>query len=66
MGGGVVYKLMTQSLIAGSLTEVKYIATHTAAEIAKYLLMILKQLGYKQNISTSIHIDNKSSLHNFK
>ena len=40
----------------------EFIATHTAAKIAKYLCMILKQLGYEQNKPTPIHIDNLSAL----
>ena len=61
-GGVVVYKSMTQSLTAGSSTEAEFIAAHTAAKIAKYLRMILKQLGYEQNKPTPIHIDNLSAL----
>ena len=52
----------TQSLTAGSSTEAEFIAVHTAAKIAKYLQMILKQLGYEQTKPTPIHIDNMSAL----
>ena len=61
-GSAVVYKSKTQSLTAGSSTEAEFIATHTATKIAKYLQMILKQLGYKQMKPTPIHIDNMSAL----
>ena len=61
-GGAAVYKSKTQSLTAGSLTEAEFIATHTAAKIAKYLQMILKQFGYEQTKPTPIHIDNMSTL----
>ena len=61
-GGAVVYKSKTQSLTAGSSTEAEFIAAHTAAKIAKYLCMVLKQLGYKQTRPTPIHIDNLSAL----
>ena len=61
-GGAVVYKSKTQSLTAGSSTEAEFIAAHTAAKIAKYLQMILKQLGYEQKQPTPIHIDNMSAL----
>ena len=61
-GGAVVYKSKTQSLTAGSSMEAEFIAAHTAAKIAKYLRMILKQLGYEQKKPTPIHIDNMSAL----
>ena len=61
-GGAVVYKSKTQLLTAGSSTEAEFIAAHTAAKIAKYLRMILKQLGYEQKQPTPIHIDNMSAL----
>ena len=35
---------------------------HVAAKIAKYLYMVLKQLGYEQKSPTSIHINNMSAL----
>ena len=40
-GGAVVYKSKTQSLTAWRSTEEEFIDAHTAAEIAKYLCMIL-------------------------
>ena len=49
-------------LTAGSSTEVKLIAAHTAAKIAHYLCMVLKQLGYEQHGPTSIHINNMLAL----
>ena len=61
-GGAVVYKSKTQSLTEGSSTEAAFIAAHTAAKIAKYLHMILKQLVYEQTKPTPIHIDNVSAL----
>ena len=61
-GGAVVYKSKTQSLTAGSSTEAEFSAAYTADKIAKYLRMILKQLGYEQNKPTPIHIDNLSAL----
>ena len=61
-GGAVVYKSKTQSLTAGSSTEAEFIAAHHAAKIAKYLRMVLKQLGYEQRGPTVIHIDNLSAL----
>ena len=58
----MVYKSKTQSLTAGSSTEAEFIATHIIVEIAKYLQMVLKQLGYEQKSPTPIHIDNMSAL----
>ena len=62
MGGDVVYKSKTQSLTASSSTEAEFIAAHAAAKIARYLQMLLKQLGYKQKDPTPIHIDNLPAL----
>ena len=62
MGGPIVYKSKTQSLTAGSSTEAEFIAAHSAAKIAIYLRMILKQLGFEQKQPTLIHIDNMSAL----
>ena len=42
----MVYKSKTQSLTAGNSIEAEFIAAHKAEKIAKYLLMLLKQLGY--------------------
>ena len=61
-GGAIVYKSKTQSLTAGSSTEAEFIAAHTAAKIARYLRMVLKQLGFEQFGPTPIHIDNMSAL----
>ena len=62
MGGAVVYKSKTQSLTASSSTEAEFIAAHAAAKIARYLRMLLKQLGYDQKDPTPIHIDNLPAL----
>ena len=51
-----------QLLTAGSSTKAEFIAAHTAAKIACYLHMVLKQLGYEQHGPTSIHIDNMLAL----
>ena len=61
-GGAIVYKSKTQSITAGSSTEAEFIAAYTDAKIARYLCMVLKQLGYQQNGPTPIHIDNLSAL----
>ena len=61
-GGAIFYKSKTQSLTAGNLTKAEFIAAHTAAKIAQYLQMVLKQLGYEQCAPTPIHIDNMLAL----
>lgn len=61
-GGAIVYLSKTQSLTSGSYKEAKFIAAHTAAKIARYVRIVLKQLGYDQIQPTVIHIDNISSL----
>ena len=61
-GGAIVYKSKMQSLTAGSSTEAEFIAAHTAAKIACYLRMVLKQIGYEQNGPTSIRINNMLAL----
>ena len=62
MGGVVVYKSKTQSITASSSTEAEFIAVHAAAKIARYLQMLLKQLGFEQIGPTPIHIDNLPAL----
>ena len=44
--GAIVYKSITQSLTAGSLTEGEFIATHSAAKAARYLRFIMFESGY--------------------
>ena len=58
-GGSIVYKSKTQSLTASSSTEAEFIAAHTAA---RYLRMVLKQLGFKQTAPTPIHIGKMCAL----
>ena len=62
MGGAVVYKSKTQSITVGSSTESEFIAAHSAAKIARYLRMLLKQVGYEQKEPTPIYIDNLLTL----
>ena len=61
-GGAIIYKSKTQSLTAGSSTEAELFVAHLTAKIAKYLQMVLKQLGYEQHKLTTIHIGNLSAL----
>ena len=45
-----------------SFTEAEFIAAHAATKIARYLQMLLKQLGFEQIGSTPIKIDNLPAL----
>ena len=61
-GGAIVYKSKTQSLTAASSTEAEFIAAFDAGKIARYLRLVLSQLGYPQENPTEMHIDNQSAL----
>ena len=62
MGGAIIYKSKTQSITAGSSPESEFTAARSTAKIARYLQMLLKQLGYEQNIPTPIYINNLPAL----
>ena len=62
MGGAIIYISKIQSITASSSTEAEFIAAHTAAKLAWYLQMLLKQLRYEQIAPTPIYIDNLSAL----
>jgi len=49
-------------MTAGSSTEAEFIAAVTAAKLARYLRIVLKQLGFEQTEPTTIFIDNLSAL----
>ena len=51
MGG---YKSKTQSITANSSTEANSIAAYSAAKVAHYLCMLLKEVAYQQNKPTPI------------
>ena len=65
-GGAIVWKSKTQSLTAGSSTEAEFLAAYEAGKIYRFLRMIMKQLGYKQQSATSIYINNMSALQMIK
>ena len=58
MGGAIIYKSKTQSIISGRFTESEFIGANTAAKNTRYLYMLLKKLGYEQKEPTPIYIDN--------
>ena len=58
MGGAIIYKSKTQSLIAGKSTEAEFIAAHSAGKITCYLQFLLKDLRHEQSDPTPIYIDN--------
>ena len=62
MGGAILYKSKTQSIISGSSTESEFIAFHSASKIARYLRMLLKQFGYEKTEPTMIYLDNLPAL----
>ena len=51
------FKFKTQSITTGNSTEAEFIAAHSAAKFAYYLLMLLKELGYEQTEQTLTYID---------
>ena len=63
MGGAIIYKLKTQSLTAGSLTEAEFIAAHSAGKVAWYLQFLLKDLSYEQSEPTPIYNNNQACIH---
>ena len=60
-GGAIIYQSKTQTLTAGSSTEVEFIDAVTAAKLTQYLWCVLKQLGEEQTELTDIYIDDNLS-----
>ena len=59
-GGAVAYKSKLQPTIALSSSEAELFASVTAAKIAKYLRMVLSELGFKQHSPTLLYEDNQA------
>ena len=51
-----------QFLTVGSSTKAEFIAVNTFVKFSPYLHMVFKQLGYEQNNTINIYIDNMSTL----
>jgi hypothetical protein len=61
-GGVVAYRSKTQTITATSSTEAEFIAAVAAAKVAKYLRLILRQLGFAQKHPTLLYEDNESAI----
>ena len=61
-GGAIIYRWKTQTLTAGSSTEVRFITAVTTAKLTRYLRCVLKQLGEEQTEPTDTYIDSLSAL----
>jgi hypothetical protein len=61
-GGVVAWRTKTQSITATSSTEAEFLAAVSAAKVAKYLRMVLKQLGFEQTQPTILYEDNVSAI----
>ena len=59
-GGAVAYRSKLQSIIATSSSEAELYASVTAAKTAKYLRMVLLELGFPQNGPTFLYEDNQA------
>ena len=59
-GGAIAYKSKLQPIIALSSSEAEFYASVTAAKIAKYLRMVLIELGFLQRDPTPLHEDNQA------
>ncbi len=57
-GGPLAYKSKIQSTVSTSSTEAAFLAAVHAAKIAKYLRLILSELGYPQLGPTTLFEDN--------
>jgi hypothetical protein len=62
-GGTIAYRCKTQSITATSLTEAEIIAAVSAAKVARYFRMIMKELGFQQHKATILYEDNQSTIH---
>ena len=65
VGGAIVYRSKTQSIIALSSTEAELLAAVEAAKVARFLRSMLKELGFRQKKPTVIYEDNQSTIHVF-
>ena len=61
-GGAVVYRSKTQLLTALSLTEAEFIVAVTAAKTAKYIRLVLSELGFEQSEPRPIYEGNKPTI----
>lgn len=57
-GGAIAYRSVVQTVTAQSSTEAEYIAVVAAAKAAKYLRILLEELGLPQDGCTILYEDN--------
>ena len=62
MGGAIVYRSVVQTVTAHSSTEAEFIAAVAAAKAAKYLRILLEELGLPQEGPTILYEDNESTI----
>jgi hypothetical protein len=61
-GGAIAWHTKAQSITATSSTKAKSLATISATKVAKYLCLILQQIGFAQPIPTLLFEDNVSTI----
>jgi hypothetical protein len=61
-GGAIAYKSKLQSTVSTSSTEAEFIAAVHSAKTAKYLRLVLSDLGYLQHSATVLHVDNLAAV----
>ena len=61
-GGVVAYRCKAQPITAQNACEAELIAANAAAKVAKYLRMVLTELGYPQDDPTTIWEDNDATV----
>ena len=61
-GGAVAYKSKLQATVATSSTKAEFIAAVSAAKTAKYLRLVLSELGFTQHGPTILYKDNQAAI----
>ena len=61
-GGLVVYRCMAQPISAQNACEAELVAANAAAKVAKYLRMLLIELGFDLPQPTSVYEDNDATI----
>jgi hypothetical protein len=61
-GGAVAFKVKRQDTVATSSTEAEFISAVQETKTAKYLLSVLKELGFEQVGLTPLYEDNQAAI----
>ena len=61
-GGAIAYRSKLQPTVSTSSTEAEFIAAMAAAKTAKYLRVVLSDLGFPQLSPTTLYEDNQSAI----